>query len=259
MGPRRPSRLESIVLHLPVPKAALHPTGEAFFADTVAELIDAQLPFLLGGAYAVREYTGIVRQTKDLDLFVRPEDGQEVLDTLSKAGCRSELTDPTWLGKAYCGEHFVDIIWSSANRIARVDELWFRHAPRTSLFGREVRIVPVEEMIWSKAFVMERERYDGADIAHLLLHHGHALDWARLYRRMRRHWEVLFAHLLLFQFSYPSAREVVPRWLQTELEARARRRQRPRPRTTKECRGTLLSRKEYEIDVNDWGFERVRD
>ena len=25
-------------------------------------------------------------------------------------------------------------------------------------------------MIWSKAFIMERERFDGADVAHLLLH-----------------------------------------------------------------------------------------
>ena len=34
-----------------------------------------------------------------------------------------------------------------------------------------------EETLWSKAFVMERERYDGADVAHLILAHGERLDW----------------------------------------------------------------------------------
>jgi hypothetical protein len=45
-------------------------------------------------------------------------------------------------------------------------------------------------MIWSKAFVMERERFDGADVAHLLRSMGPRLDWDRILRRFDRYWEV---------------------------------------------------------------------
>ncbi len=58
-------------------------------------------------------------------------------------------------------------------------------------------------MIWSKAFIMERERYDGADIAHLILACGRDLDWRRLLGRFGRRWRVLLSHLVLFGFVYP--------------------------------------------------------
>ncbi len=67
----------------------------------------------------------------------------------------------------------------------------------------EVLLAPPEEMIWSKSFVLERERYDGADVNHLLHACGESLDWERLLHRFDRYWEVLFSHLLLFQFAYP--------------------------------------------------------
>ena len=72
---------------------------------------------------------------------------------------------PHWLGKIHRGEHFMDMIFSSGNGVARVDDLWFEHAPKTNVLGVIVRLSPVEEMIWSKAFIQERERFDGADVA----------------------------------------------------------------------------------------------
>jgi hypothetical protein len=51
-----------------------------------------------------------------------------------------------------------------------------------SLFHDGARIrcageaVSAEEVIWSKAFVTERERYDGADIMHVLLACAETLD-----------------------------------------------------------------------------------
>jgi hypothetical protein len=34
----------------------------------------SEIPFLVGGAYAFERYTGIVRHTKDLDIFIRKND-----------------------------------------------------------------------------------------------------------------------------------------------------------------------------------------
>jgi len=47
---------------------------------------------------------------------------------------------------------------------------------------------------------MERERYDGADIAHILRARAADLDWERLLERFAGHWHVLLSHLILFEY-----------------------------------------------------------
>src|SRR5438067_3377612 len=131
-------------------------------------LAEAGIPFLVGGAYCLAQHAGIVRHTKDFDLFVRPPDCPRVLARLAEAGFRTEVTFPHWLGKAFRGEYFVDVIFSSGNGLATVDEGWFEHAVPAEILGMAVKLCPAEEVVWSKSFVQERERYDGADVAHLL-------------------------------------------------------------------------------------------
>lgn len=219
-------------------------------------LNEARIPYTVGGAFALRVYTGIHRDTKDLDVFLMQKDVGRALDACTRAGFRTELTDPLWLGKAIDGEFFVDFIFSSGNGIAVVDEEWIALGRRAVVQGVPTVVAPPEEMIWSKSFVQERHRYDGADVAHLILACGKDLDWERLYRRMRDHWQVLFAHLLLFRFSYPRERDRVPHWLVEELARRTIRAERE-PLTEEQvrlCRGTLLSRYSYIIDVEEWGY-----
>ena len=88
---------------------------------------------------------------------------------------------------------------------------------RGEIFGVPVRFCAPEEAIWSKAFILERERYDGADIAHLILAAAQQMDWRRLLRRFGEHWRVLLSHLMLFGFIYPGRAHVVPAWLLDEL------------------------------------------
>jgi len=111
-------------------------------------------------------------------------------------------------------------------------------------------------MIWSKSFVLERERYDGADVNHLLLACGEELDWGRLLSRFDRYWEVLFSHLLLFRFVYPGCRDVVPRWVVKELVRRTLAG--PAEELPEAlCRGNLVSRVQYQHDL-DGGLEDGR-
>src|SRR6185436_20423939 len=165
----------------------LGPETIAFYREALDTLGASGVEFLVGGAYALDGHTGVARQTKDLDVFLRRRDLERALAVLEAAGYRTEHPFPHWLAKAYGGEDFVDLIYSSGNGIAEVDDAWFRHASAGSVFGVDVRLCPVEEMIWSKAFILERERYDGADIAHLLLSRGSSLDWARLLERFGPH------------------------------------------------------------------------
>src|SRR5215475_5676087 len=118
-------------------------------------LLDGKLPLMVGGAYAFARYTGIYRDTKDLDLFLRHPDAVAALEILAQHGWRTERTDEVWLYKAYRGEWFVDLLFNSGNGIAPVEEDWFECAPVGEVFGLQVPLLPAEEMIWSKAFVLE--------------------------------------------------------------------------------------------------------
>src|SRR5438093_7082556 len=121
-----------------------------FYQSAVQAVARAGVPFLVGGAYALARYTGVVRHTKDFDFFVRPEDAERTLEVLAaQQGCRTELTFPHWLGKVYWNGEFCDVIFSSGNGVCRVDDTWFEHAPSAEVLGERVLLIPAEEMIWS--------------------------------------------------------------------------------------------------------------
>src|SRR5262245_59164238 len=123
----------------------LHPRIYSFYREALIALQRAHVPFLVGGAYALACHTGVVRHTKDFDIFFQPGSCARVLEILSAAGYRTEMTDERWLAKAYEGEDFIDVIFSSGNGIARVDELWFTYAIDAHIFGLPVQLCPAEE------------------------------------------------------------------------------------------------------------------
>src|SRR6187401_429717 len=227
---------------------AIHDPAAEFYMTALKHLLDSGIPFLVGGAFAFSHYAHVSRDTKDIDIFVKPEDCPRVLAAFEERGFTSEVPFPHWLAKVHKGESFMDVIFSSGNGVARVDDLWFDHAVRTNVLGHIVRLSPVEEMIWSKAFILERERYDGADVAHLLRETGPSLDWPRLLMRFGDHWRVLLSHVILFGFIYPDKRQNVPAWVMEEL---IRRLTVSRPNLLNDvCYGTLLSREQYLHDLD---------
>jgi hypothetical protein len=239
--------------------SALPPETREFYRGAMRALDEAGVPFLVGGAYALHQYAGVERHTKDFDVFVRPADGGPALDALAALGCRTELTFPHWLGKAYRGDDFIDVIFSSGNALAPVDDLWFGHAVSAEVLGRPARLVPAEEVIWQKCYVQERERYDGADIAHLIRAVGRGLDWPRLLARFGPRWRVLLGQLVMFGFVYPSERDKVPAWVMNDLTARLLAEVAAPPPEERVCQGTLLSREQYLIDVERWGYADARE
>ena len=215
---------------------------------------------MVGGAYALKTHTGIWRDTKDLDLFLRKDRIERALKALDREGFRTEFTDRLWIAKAFDGPYFIDLIFSSGNGVAVVDDLWRKRAPTEKVLDRDALIVPAEEMIWSKAFIQERERFDGADIHHLLRCKGARLDWKHLLSRFgERHWEILLVHLITFRFSFPTDKEQVPRWVMQDLLERLRRREDEPAATDRICRGTLLSRQQYLHETNVEGYLDARD
>ena len=242
---------------------AIHDPAADFYIDALKKLQETGIPFLVGGAFAYSYFSRVPRDTKDIDIFVKPDDLGRVLAAFERLGYDTAVPFPHWLGKIHRDRHFIDVIFSSGNGVARVDELWFEHAPEGEVLERPVRLVPAEEMIWSKSFIMERERFDGADVAHVFHARAADLDWGRLLRRFDGSsgdggWRVLLAHLTLFGYIYPGDAHLIPNRVMDTLTDRLCQETRERSPETRLCRGTILSRSQYLIDIHRWGYEDAR-
>ena len=234
-----------------------HSEARQFYRRSLELLSDRDVPFLVGGAYAMGLYTGIHRETKDFDIYVRARDIDLVLETFRQNGCQVEATFPHWLAKVFCGEHLIDVIYRAGNGLCEVDDSWLDRSERRDVLGVSTPVTAPEELIWMKAYIMERERYDGADVAHLLFACADKIDWKHLLQRFGEDWRVLLSHLVLFGFIYPSERHRVPPAVIETLCQRVRAEQ-VLPVTGQICRGPLLSRAQYLIDVEERGFRDAR-
>ena len=224
----------------------------------LAALNEGGIPYVVTGAYAIYEYTGIYRETKELDLFVEPAHVVPAMKVLQGAGFRTRLEQAHWLAKAKLGEHFIDIIFGMGNGLALVDSDWYRYSRPAVLAARTVRVGPAEELIWHRLFINERHRQDMADIMHLILCRGDRLDWARLLEKTGPNWPLLFAQLQIFSYVYPEARDRVPVWVLEDLLARASAEAKRERSGEMLTRGPLVSRFSFAIDVNEWGLRDLR-
>lgn len=234
--------------------ASVDEAAHAVYRRACEALLKEKVPFLVGGGFAMAKYTALGRTSKDFDIFVRPQHARWTLGTLFHAGFKVSLPYPHWLGKAFAGDTFIDVIYSSGNGVAIVDEEWFANAESSTVFGLPLLLCPPEEVVWSKAFICERERFDGADVLHIIRDCGVRLDWQRLMRRFDPHWRVLLAHLVMFGFAYPGERDHVPAWVMDALTARLMTDKDPEPGAAGVCRGTLLSREQYLVDLEHMGY-----
>lgn len=237
------------------------PEGERVVYRRALEALNAAaVPYVVAGAYAIYEHTGIYRETKDLDLFVEPAVVEAAARVLRDAGFRTKLDQPHWLAKATDPGpegYFVDLIFGMGNGLATVDRDWFGYSRPAVLAATPVRVAPPEELLWHRLFINERHRQDMADIVHLMVALGPRLDWRRLVEKTGDHWPLLLAQLTTFAYVYPEM-SGPPAWVYEELLARAMADVR-RPRTGRRMtRGTLLSRFSFTIDVREWGFADLR-
>jgi hypothetical protein len=221
---------------------------DAVHARVLRRLGRTGIPFLVGGTFGLTRYTGLPRATKDLDLFVEEDQLPTLLTALEAVGLTTSIPHPHWLAKAKGPTLTMDVIFGSGNGLSPVDAEWFHYAHDADLYGVPVRLVPPEELLWSKSFIMERERYDGADVAHLLRARGLTLDWERVERRFGDHVPVLLAHVVLFHYIYADAADYLPPGLLPRLQALAHAAL-ARLADGAVCRGTLLSREQFLPDL----------
>lgn len=228
------------------------PEALACYQRAVECLTRAGIPFAIAGAFALHHHTGIWRNTKDLDVFLEPAVAPEALRKLEESGFRTNIQDPVWLAKAWCGEYFVDLITALGNAALLVDSSWIERAEPYQLFGIPCRVLGAEEIIATKLFVSRRERFDLADVAHLIRALGERLDWKRLLHLMSGHEELLLWSLVFFAYVYPARVDLIPREVWNRL-LEGLKDHIERPRGDAPFRGTLIDPNMFAIDVNEWG------
>jgi len=233
------------------------PEAEDFYIEGLRLLAQSDIPFLLSGTYAVTTYTGIVRPTKDLDIFCKAGDYPRILTFFQERGYKIEVEDERWIAKIKRGDYFVDVIFNSTTAVTPVTDQWLAGARAIQIDELTIPIMSPTELIWSKVFLQDRNRYDGADIAHLLLKQCEEIEWRRLLSYLDQYWEVLLIHLINFRFIYPTERNRIPYWLMDELTGRLGMKTKLPVPTTKICRGRLFSRSDYLVDIKEWGYADV--
>jgi predicted nucleotidyltransferase len=232
------------------------PEQESLFREVLTLLNERGVPYAVSGAFALREHTGICRNTKDLDLFLAPEDVPKALTELKREGFETEVKDPVWLAKAHRDDFFVDLITGMSNGIVTVDRNWIERATPSQIMGVPVRVLGAEELLASKLFIAFRERFDGADIVHVIYGTRGKLDWKRVMQLVGEHWQLLLWALVLFQYVYPHQAQVVPQAVWNDLLQRFRSNL-TAPNTDTNFRGSLLDERMFAIDVNEWGLDNL--
>jgi hypothetical protein len=139
----------------------------------------------------------------------------------------------------------VDAIWAMANRRAEVDSRWVHGGPVVQMFGREFRVIPPEELLWSKLYVLQRDRCDWPDIMNLVYAAGPMLDWDHLLRRVGEDRPLLKGVLSVFSWLSPQRAVLIPRRVWDLLDLPL-----PRPETDPEGRPP---RKDL-LDTRPWLF-----
>ena len=170
--------------------------------------------FLLGGAFGLAGYTGRWRNTKDLDFFVLPNDKDKIVDALTKIGFEDYhdtlAYDRGWIYRSVCNDVIVDVIWQTPNRRAVVDEEWFKRGRPVVLRDEKLEVIPAEELLSIKLYVLQRDRCDWPDLINLLYRTVDSLDWDHVLKRLGNDRGLLGGLLQVFNWVAPAEAKQIP-------------------------------------------------
>ncbi len=188
----------------------------AVYQEVIDEARTRDIDFALGGAFAVATYTGYWRNTKDLDLYVLPDERDRLIEVLNDKGLSDYFDvkpyDRWWIYRGTRDDTIVDIIWAMANHRQQIDSLWLS-GPFIEVHNRRVKVLPAEAMLWDKLYIMQRDRCDWPDLLNLLYSAGPDADWEYLLCRIGEDVCLLTGVLSVFRWISPGRAQQMPEWL----------------------------------------------
>lgn len=174
----------------------------------------AGVPVLLGGGFSLAAYTGRWRDTKDIDFYVLPEHRSQAIAAMADAGFADFYHrlpyDRNWIYRSVWSTVIVDLIWAMANQRAQVDRLWFERAGTVEIRQQKLKVVPAEELLWCKLYILQRDHCDWTDAFNLLYALKGQLDWGHLLSRLNDDRMLLKAFLTIYTWLCPEGEEHIP-------------------------------------------------
>lgn len=145
-----------------------------------AALREADVPFLLGGGLAAWARGG-PETVHDLDLMVRPEDGERGLKALEEAGFRPEDPPEEWLYKAWDGDVMVDIIFEPSG--GPVDDAMFERAEEIDVHAVTMKVMALEDVMVTKLLSLREHEVDYESVLEIARALREQIDWDEVWRR----------------------------------------------------------------------------
>ena len=203
------------------------------------------MPFALAGGHALACYTGRTRASKDVDFIIVPEDRELAIDTVKSCGFDDyydrQPYDRNWIFRSCREDTILDLIWAMPNRRASVQADWLTGGPLVRVHNRTLRLIPAEELLWTKLYVLQRDRSDWPDLLNLIYAAGETLDWRHLLDMIGTDSALLASLLVIFAWLRPESARKLPQWLWRELHL-------PKPGSW----ATPAPGRENLLDTRDW-------
>lgn len=152
-------------------------------ADVLREAIwiveDAGIPYVVIGGIASAEWSR-PGKINDIDLFVKDDDADRVLERFADVGFETRRDEPSWLYKAFKSGVMVDIIFRVYQSIELEDEMLERATYR-EVEGTRLRLVAPEDLLLTLALSAKEETDYWYNALRVLA--SARLDWDYLTRR----------------------------------------------------------------------------
>jgi hypothetical protein len=202
--------------------SALIPEREwAVHREAVAALRQRGVRFAVGGGLAFSAWSGRWRNTKDVDLFLPPADHPAAVEALASVGFVDYFDqlpyDRKWIFRGYKDGLILDLIWQMANYRTAVEPDWVVRGQAIELWGDPIQALAVEELVWTKLYILQRERCDWPDLLNLLHTCGETMDWPYLLSNVGEDARLLAGLLSVYAWLHPEGAALLPDWLWPHL------------------------------------------
>ena len=204
------------------------------YSEVITSANDRALPFFVGGALCVAAYTGVWRNTKDLDLFIPHDRRDDFVDLISAIGFtdlfEQQQYERHWIYRGVRDGMIVDLIWNAPNGVLEVKREWLVDSPELTIRGQQIHILPPEELVRAKLYVVQRKRCDWTDLLNVLHAVGPVMNWDHLLTELADDARLLAGLLSVFAWiCSTTASELPPRvWRELGL---------PKPERGPSCDG----------------------
>ena len=143
--------------------------------EAAAALRDAGIPFALAGGLAAWARGG-PSSDHDVDLLVKPEDAERGLETLDKAGFRTERPPEPWLFKAYHDNgSLVDLIFDPSGGPVTDDVL--ERADELEVLAMRLPVMSLEDVMVTKLLALTEQEPEYRAVLEIARAVREQIDW----------------------------------------------------------------------------------